>query len=67
MSQNSFVCTHLNGFKYSYVKIVILFNVNCFKSSKWLNNSIWCIDRALTGTTTPVQSGPGSDGNEGVL
>ena len=25
------------------------------------------IDRALSGATTPGQSGPGSDGNEGVL
>ncbi len=25
------------------------------------------MDRALSGATTPGQSGPGSDGNEGVL
>ena len=25
------------------------------------------IDRPLSGATTPSQSGPGSDGNEGVL
>ena len=25
------------------------------------------IDRALSGTTTPVQSGPGSNGNKGVF
>ena len=25
------------------------------------------MDRALSGATTPSQSGPGSDGNEGVL
>ena len=29
--------------------------------------SIWPIDRTLLGATTPGQSGPGSDGNEGVL
>ena len=29
--------------------------------------SIWPIDRTLSGATTPRQSGPGSDGNEGVL
>ena len=29
--------------------------------------SIWPIDRALSGATTPGQNGPGSDGNEGVL
>ena len=30
-------------------------------------NSIWPIDRTLSGATTPGHSGPGSDGNEGVL
>ena len=30
-------------------------------------NSILLIDRTLTGATSPGQSGPGSDGNEGVL
>ena len=29
--------------------------------------SIWPIDRILSGVTTHGQSGPGSDGNEGVL
>ena len=29
------------------------------------NSSIWPIDKALSGATTPDQSGPGSDGNEG--
>ena len=29
--------------------------------------SIWPIDRGLSGATTPGQSGPGSNGNEGVL
>ena len=28
--------------------------------------SIWCIDWILSGATTPAQSGPESDGNEGV-
>ena len=31
------------------------------------NSSIWPIDRTLSGPTTPGQSKPGSDGNEGVL
>ena len=31
------------------------------------NSSIWPIDRTLSGATTQGQSGPGSDGNEGVL
>ena len=30
-------------------------------------SSIWPIDRTLLGATTPGQSEPGSDGNEGVL
>ena len=30
-------------------------------------SSIWTIDRTLSGATTPSQSGPGSDGNEGVV
>ena len=30
-------------------------------------SSNWPIDRSLSGATTPSQSGPGSDGNEGVL
>ena len=29
--------------------------------------SIWPIDEVLTGTTTPGQSGPGSNWTEGVL
>ena len=32
-----------------------------------LNSSIWPIDRTLSSASTPSQSGPGSDGNEGVL
>ena len=31
------------------------------------NSSIWPIDRILSGATTPSQSGPGSNGNEGVF
>ena len=30
-------------------------------------SSIWPIDRTLSGATTPGQSGPGSNGKEGVL
>ena len=29
--------------------------------------SIWPLDRALSGATTPGESGPGNDGNEGVF
>ena len=42
-------------------------NVNGFKYSKLLDSSIWLIDGTLRGTTTPSQSGPGSDGSEGVF
>ena len=30
------------------------------------NSSIWPIDKTLSGATTPGQSGPGTNGNEGV-
>ena len=32
---------------------------------EWLNSSIWPADRTLTGTTTPGESGPESNGYEG--
>ena len=35
--------------------------------AKWLNSSMWPINGTLTGTTTPGQSEPESNGNEGVL
>ena len=38
-----------------------------FKYSKGLNSSIQHIDWTLTGTNTPDQSEPGSNGNGGVL
>ena len=31
------------------------------------NGSIWHVDRALSGATTPGKSERGGDGNEGVL
>ena len=31
------------------------------------SSSIWPKDRTLSGATIPGQSGPGNDGNEGVL
>ena len=34
---------------------------------KWVNGSIWSIDGTLAGSTNSGQSGPGSNGNEGVL
>ena len=40
---------------------------NSSVSHKYAVISIYPIDRALSGATTPGQSGPGSNGNEGVL
>ena len=36
------------------------------RTVKWLNSSIWPIDETLSGTITPSQSGPRSNGDEGV-
>ena len=44
----------------------VLFQTIQFSISSQFS-SIWTIDRTLSGTTTPGQSGPGIDGNEGVL
>ena len=41
--------------------------LNGCKYIKWLNSSIWLLDETLTGTTILDQSGPGSNGYEGVL
>ena len=52
--------------KHFYFKQVNLTQVICLHSVKMSNNSIWPIDRTLSSATTPGQSGPGSNGNEGV-
>ena len=44
----------------------ILFQTIQFSISTWFS-SIWPINRALSGATTPGQSEPGSDGNDGLL
>ena len=45
---------------FGFNKLIIIFS--------WLlNSSIWVIDKTLTGTTTSGPSGPGSNGNKGVL
>ena len=41
--------------------------LNGFKYCKGLYSSIWLIDETLTSTTTLVQSGTGSNGNEGIV
>ena len=53
-----FVYTHLN------VKTVVFQTIQFSISSQF--SSIWPIDRTLSGATTPGQSEPGSDGNEGI-
>ena len=65
----------LNGFKYCYQTLIILFNIysficsqlNGFKCSKLLYSSIWPIDGTRTYPKTLDQSGIGSNGNERVL
>ena len=62
----SFVYTRLND------QTVLFPVIQCsishlFAHSLMSNSSIWPIDRILSGAITLGQSGPGSDGNEGVL
>ena len=53
------------------VQILLCNNTNSIKYQSFMcpisNVSIWPIDGTLSGTTTPVQNGPGSNGNIGVL
>ena len=51
-------------FYFKQFNLALVFYLYSFQIS---NNSIWPIDRILLGATTLGQSGPGSDGNEGVL
>ena len=46
-------------------KTVLFQAIQFCKSTQF--NSIWPIDKTLSGATTPGQSEPGSDVNEGVL
>ena len=39
----------------------------CLHTVKWLNSFIWTIEGTLTDTTTPGQSGPGSNNNKQLL
>ena len=52
-----FFCTQLKSFIFYYKTDNLFAHVVC---------SIWPIDRTLSGTTTPGQSEPGSNGNEGM-
>ena len=58
-------------YTYVYWKLLV-FLVSLFKNEpentvKYLNSSIWRIERTLTSTNTPVPSGPGIIGFEGVF
>ena len=50
-----------------YFKQFYLVYLICLHFVEMSSSSIWSIDRALSGATTPCQNGPGSNGNEGVL
>ena len=55
------------SFVYSQSNVkTVLFQTTQFGISKQFS-SIWLIDRTLSGATTLGKSGPGSDGNKGVL
>ena len=59
-----------NPFLYIYIYFSVSMQFKCQSiqfSVRRLFSSIWPIDRALSGATTPGQHGLGSDGNEGVL
>ena len=45
----------------------IQFSISIHFSMSTQFSTIWHIDRILPGATTPGQSGPGSNGNEGEL
>ena len=58
----------LNGFKYSYVALNILFNIiNFFFVQLNSIEKYWFIYRNLTSTMTPGQSRTGNNSIEGVL
>ena len=71
--------TKLNDSKYCYVSLTVQLNISYLFTHSWmlktilfsisaqLKYSIPPIDRTLSDTTTLDQSGPGSDGKEGVL
>ena len=83
MSLSLFISLLLNGFKYFYLMLVILFlkysyqmQTTCTLLSgvksliipcKQLNDSIWPIDSALTSATNLGCRWPENDGNKGEL
>ena len=68
MIQYSIVCIQLNVFKHYYLTLVILVNIDGFKSRKWLNSPIqlgWDPD-SYKHSSLWGQSGSRSNGKEGV-
>ena len=62
----------LNDFKYCYVSVTIQLNISHLftqlNDRKIIFQAIqFSLNRTLSGATTPGQSGPGSDGSDGVL
>ena len=56
------VCSYLH---FLYIRFLRGFSEQGPIKYKWyLNRTIWPIDGKLTGVTTPIQSGPGSNGNK---
>ena len=61
---NYSICTQSNGSKYCYVSLTIQLDISHLFT--WLNVKQFYVTHR-SGATTPSQSGPGSNGNEGVL
>ena len=69
LNERQLTCLH--SVKWFHVS---LFNTNnsiytliiCLHADKWLSSSIWTVDGSLICITTPGQSAPESNGNEGV-
>ena len=64
-TQTSVICLHTNG--QTVLFLTIQFSISHLFALIKYQSSIRPIVRSLSGATTPSQSGPGSDGNEGVL
>ena len=60
--------THTHTHTHIYISTVLFQTIQFSISTVSMSNSsIWSIDRTLSGATTPGQSGPQSNANEGVL
>ena len=65
IEHRSFVYTQSNNQIVLFV--TIQFSISHLFAQFKCHSSIWTIDRTLPSATTPDQSGPGTDGSEGVL